>query len=102
MYQLYEVKVAAATFSIINPKKIILGKFSEAKKVSEMLIQNLLKNWINLKNNKCNLFEKFSRKTKFLINFLNKKKKFSKNEILEKFFLTTKFFKNFPLKRNLL
>lgn len=36
MYQLYEVKVAAATFSIINPKKIILGKFSEGKKVSEI------------------------------------------------------------------
>ncbi|XP_046806684.1 tyrosine-protein phosphatase 99A-like isoform X2 [Lucilia cuprina] len=33
MYQLYEVKVAAATFSIINPKKIILGKFSEGKKI---------------------------------------------------------------------
>lgn len=35
MYQLYEVKVAAATYSVINPKKIVLGKFSEGKKVSE-------------------------------------------------------------------
>lgn len=41
MYQLYEVKVAAATFSIINPKKIILGKFSEAKKVSKTFNKTL-------------------------------------------------------------
>ncbi|XP_052836207.1 tyrosine-protein phosphatase 99A isoform X5 [Drosophila gunungcola] len=27
----YEVKVAAATFSVINPKKIVLGKFSESR-----------------------------------------------------------------------
>ena len=38
MYQLYEVKVAAATFSIINPKKIILGKFSEGRKVSKNIL----------------------------------------------------------------
>ncbi|XP_067618842.1 tyrosine-protein phosphatase 99A isoform X2 [Eurosta solidaginis] len=30
----YEVKVAAATLSIINPKKIVLGKFSETRKIS--------------------------------------------------------------------
>ncbi|XP_058981493.1 tyrosine-protein phosphatase 99A isoform X2 [Musca domestica] len=33
MYQLYEVKVAAATYSVIVPKKIILGKFSEGRKI---------------------------------------------------------------------
>ncbi|KAH8232495.1 hypothetical protein KR032_008257, partial [Drosophila birchii] len=27
----YEVKVAAATFSVINPKRIVLGKFSESR-----------------------------------------------------------------------
>lgn len=30
----YEVKVAAITFSVINPKKIVLGKFSEPRIVS--------------------------------------------------------------------
>uniref|UniRef100_A0A6P4EHZ8 Tyrosine-protein phosphatase 99A-like n=1 Tax=Drosophila rhopaloa TaxID=1041015 RepID=A0A6P4EHZ8_DRORH len=30
----YEVKVAAATFSVINPKRIVLGKFSESRIVS--------------------------------------------------------------------
>ncbi|XP_053947120.1 tyrosine-protein phosphatase 99A isoform X2 [Anastrepha ludens] len=30
----YEVKVSAATLSIINPKKIVLGKFSETRKIS--------------------------------------------------------------------
>lgn len=30
----YEVRVAAATLSIINPKKIVLGKYSEPRKVS--------------------------------------------------------------------
>lgn len=30
----YEVKVAAMTFSVINPKKIVLGKFSEPRIVS--------------------------------------------------------------------
>ncbi|XP_030370999.1 tyrosine-protein phosphatase 99A isoform X2 [Scaptodrosophila lebanonensis] len=29
----YEVKVAAATFSFINPKKIVLGKYSEARTI---------------------------------------------------------------------
>ncbi|XP_073818850.1 protein tyrosine phosphatase 99A isoform X3 [Musca autumnalis] len=33
MYKLYEVKVAAATYSVIVPKKIILGKFSEGRKI---------------------------------------------------------------------
>uniref|UniRef100_A0A1A9UVI2 Uncharacterized protein n=1 Tax=Glossina austeni TaxID=7395 RepID=A0A1A9UVI2_GLOAU len=33
VFQLYEVKVAAGTTSIINPKKIILGKFSESRKI---------------------------------------------------------------------
>ncbi|XP_069961785.1 tyrosine-protein phosphatase 99A isoform X2 [Bactrocera oleae] len=30
----YEVRVAAATLSIINPKKIVLGKYSEPRKIS--------------------------------------------------------------------
>ncbi|XP_059218632.1 tyrosine-protein phosphatase 99A isoform X2 [Stomoxys calcitrans] len=33
MYQLYEVKVAAATYSVIIPNKIILGKFSDGRKI---------------------------------------------------------------------
>ncbi|XP_075150681.1 protein tyrosine phosphatase 99A isoform X1 [Haematobia irritans] len=32
-YQLHEVKVAAATYSVIIPNKIILGKFSEGRKI---------------------------------------------------------------------
>ena len=48
---IYEVKVRAASYSTVNPKQIILGSYSEPKKVSQYNYIRCGQNWFLLISN---------------------------------------------------